>query len=149
MIRQGLFLAFFRWFGRLFRSLLLLDGRIELDGDYHDTVVFHTALVAPFFGLEIPLDGQHRTLGQLVERPGVLVFTPRLKIHKGGNAFGFLAIILQSAYCQRETCYTCVGELTDFCILSYETGYYEIVFNLFHNELFLEVIKSILRCLKK
>lgn len=29
------------------------------------------------------------------------------------------------------------------------TGYYEIVFNLFHNELFLEVIKSILRCLKK
>lgn len=41
------------------------------------------------------------------------------------------------------------GELTDFCILSYETGYYEIVFNLFHNELFLEVIKSILRCLKK
>ena len=26
---------------------------------------------------------------------------------------------------------------------------YEIVFNLFHNELFLEVIKSILRCLKK
>jgi hypothetical protein len=111
--------------------------------------VFHTALVAPFFGLEIPLDGQHRTLGQLVERPGVLVFTPRLKIHKGGNAFGFLAIILQSAYCQRETCYTCVGELTDFCILSYETGYYEIVFNLFHNELFLEVIKSILRCLKK
>ena len=149
VIRQGLFLAFFRWFGRLFRSFLLLDGRIELDGDHHDTVVFHTALVAPFFGLEIPLDGQHRTLGQLVERPGVLVFTPRLKIHKGGNAFGFLAIILQSAYCQRETCYTCVGELTDFCILSYETGYYEIVFNLFHNELFLEVIKSILRCLKK
>ena len=90
------------------RQFLLLDGRIELDGDYHDTVVFHTALVAPFFGLEIPLDGQHRTLGQLVERPGVLVFTPRLKIHKGGNAFGFLAIILQSAYCQRETCYTCV-----------------------------------------
>ena len=70
-------------------------------------------------------------------------------LNKGGNAFGFLAIILQSAYCQRETCYTCVGELTDFCILSYETGYYEIVFNLFHNELFLEVIKSILRCLKK
>lgn len=41
------------------------------------------------------------------------------------------------------------GSLSNTYILSYETGYYEIVFNLFHNELFLEVIKSILRCLKK
>lgn len=34
---------------------------------HHDAVVLHTGIVAPFFGFEIPLDGKHRALGELVE----------------------------------------------------------------------------------
>ena len=113
MVRQELLLAFFRSLCRLFRSFLLLDGRVELDGNHYDAVVLHTGSVGPLFGFEVALDGEYRALGQLVERVGVRVFAPSLEIDKSGDAVGFLAVLLQPAYCQRETCDTCVGELAD------------------------------------
>ena len=138
-----LFLAFL---GRLFRlcrwSFLLVWCRIELVCDEDDAVVLGALLINPLVWLEVALDGEQGSLLQLVERINMLVLAPCLKVHKGGNAVGFLAVLLQSAYCQRKTGYTGVGELTDFCIFTYESGYCEIVFNLFHNELLLEVFNQ-------
>lgn len=148
VIRQVLFLAFFRGFCRLCRSFLLFDGRIELDSRHHDAVAFR-AVLAPLFGLEVPLDGEHGAFGQNVERPGVLVLAPSLDIHEGGNAGGFLAVLFLAAYGQREACDTGVGELADFSVLAQESGYCEGVFDLFHVELLLEVIKSIFTLPKK
>ena len=38
-----------------------------------------------------------------------------------------------------ETCYRSVGELTDFCVVAYESCYNESVLDLFHIELLFEV----------
>ena len=126
VIRQVLFLAFFHGLCRLFRSLLLFDGRVELDGHHHDAVAFR-AVIIPFFRLEVALDGEHSAFGQDVERPGILVSAPCLDIHKGGNAVGFLTVLLLSAYCQRETCDTGVGELADFSVLCCDDNYVGIM----------------------
>ena len=137
-IRQELFLAFFLF--RFRRSFLLLDSRIELDSGHHDAVVLHAALVGPLFGLEVALHGEQRAFGELVERPGILVFAPRFHVHQGGYAVGVLAVLLLTGDCQRETGYTCGGELADFSVFSYESGYYEIVLDLFHCDCFLKLM---------
>ena len=117
-VRPKSFLAFLHRFCLFFRSFLLFfNRRIKLDSHGHDAVVSRTVLVNPFFWFEITLDGKHGTFGQHVEGIGVLVLTPCLDIHKAGNAVGFLSVFLQSAYCQRETCYAGIGELMDFCVL--------------------------------
>ena len=98
--------------------------------------------VGPLFGLEVALHGKQRALGELVERPGILVLAPRFNVHESGYALGFFAVLLLTGYCQRETCDTCGGELTDFGIFCHESGYCEIVLDLFHCDCFLKLINQ-------
>ena len=51
----------------LLRSVLLVWSLIELSGYQHNSVVLDTFLIAPFFGLEVTLHGEHCSLGELVE----------------------------------------------------------------------------------
>ena len=51
----------------LLRSFLLIRSLIELGGYQQNSVVLDTFLVAPLFGLEVTLHGEHCTLGELVE----------------------------------------------------------------------------------
>ena len=79
---------------------------------------------------------------ELGERPGILVLAPRFNVHESGYALGFFAVLLLTGYCQRETCDTCGGELTDFGIFCHESGYCEIVLDLFHCDCFLKLINQ-------
>lgn len=54
--------------------------------------------VCPSFGLEIALHGKQGAFGQVVERPFVLVFAPRLKIQESGHPAGLIAGLLLTAY---------------------------------------------------
>lgn len=102
----------------------------------------HAVFVGPLFGLEVALHGKQRALGELVERPGILVLAPRFNVHESGYALGFLTVLLLTGHCQRETCDTCGGELTDFGIFCHESGYCEIVLDLFHCDCFLKLINQ-------
>ena len=56
-----------------------------------------TFLVAPFLWLEVALDCEHGTLGELVERSGVLVLAPCFHIDESRYAVVFLAVLLVTA----------------------------------------------------
>ena len=142
------FPATLRFLCRFCRSFLFFSSRIKLDGYHRDAAMLDAVFVGPLFWLEVALHGKQGAFGEAVERPGVFVFAPGFKIHECGYPVGLVSGLLLTAYGQRETCYTCVGETADFSVLSYETCHCECVLNLFDSML-LEVKKSILRCSKK
>ena len=82
---------------------------------------FTPSLSVHFLGLEIPLEGEHCAFGQLVERFRMLVLTPYFHIDESRHALGFIAVGFLTADCQGETGYACIGELADFCVLTYKT----------------------------
>lgn len=137
--KQEVIFAPFRFRCRLRRGFLLFRCRVELDGYHRDAIMLDVVFVCPSFGLEIALHGKQGAFGQVVERPFVLVFAPRLKIQESGHPAGLIAGLLLTAYGQGETCYTCAGETADFSVLTYETCHCECVLNLFHNSMLLEV----------
>ena len=66
---ERLFLALLgRWLGQLFRRSLLLVGTLVELGRYHDdSGALHAIFACPFLRLEEALNGEQRTLGELVE----------------------------------------------------------------------------------
>jgi len=75
---------------------LLVGGLVELGGDEHHALVLHAVLVGPFFGLEVALHGEHRALGEPVERCGVLVLAPCLDVDEGRHAVALFAVLLDA-----------------------------------------------------
>lgn len=64
---EGLLGLLLRFLFLLLWSFLLVRSLIELGGYQHDAVVLDTFLIAPLFGLEEALYGEHCTLVELVE----------------------------------------------------------------------------------
>ena len=95
-----------------------------------------------FVGFKIASTVSSVPLVKLVERPGILVLAPRFNVHESGYTLGIFAVLLLTGHCQRETCDTCGGELTDFGIFCHESGYCEIVLDLFHCDCFLKLINQ-------
>lgn len=91
-------------FCRFLRGFLSVFNRIEAVCHEDDAVVLYAVLVVPLFGLEVALNGNERTLGELVERGGVLVLAPRFHIDEGGDAVRFVTVLLLTADCECKAC---------------------------------------------
>lgn len=92
--RQELFLAFFRFLFRLFRSFLIVGCLVELVCDHDDAVMFHAILVNPFFGFEVALHCEQGTLGDLGKRIGVGVVALGFHVDESGHTLRFFAALL-------------------------------------------------------
>ena len=82
-VRKGLLAFLGGLFLLWFRSFLLVRSLVELVGHEHHAVVLYAFVVLPLLRLEVALDGDHGSLGELVEGSGVLVLAPGLDVHEG------------------------------------------------------------------
>ena len=126
-------------------DLLLVRCEINLDGIEDKLLVCLAVLVGVFVRLEVAFYGHEIALLHEFELCGIVFAAPCLDIDENGLAdfgtvHGFLA-----ADREREAGYAGLFKVIDCCIYCYETTHCEIVFHLFHIQLFLEVNNQFLR----
>ena len=95
--------------------------------------------IGPFLGLEVALHGEERALLDGAQVGSAFVLAPGFDIDEGRGALVFLTDLFGVTDGQREASYASGVELTDFSVLTYESGYCEVVLDLFHDDTVLKV----------